>query len=306
MSHLLLRHAIAVFVFVVVAGLVGIIAHRPSRRASRLGLRGMKRRRAIEESAVWAQLEPLVRWLGVQTSRFVSDDLRQTMDRRLTHAGDVLGLTADEYAALAVVGGGVGVGLGCALFAAVPSLGVASLAIGTTLGAFLPSLLVGQTMKARQLRIRRGLPYVLDVLCLALGAGSDFTGAVSQVVEKARSNREVREELGYFLQQLTVGQSRISALRELAERVPIAPVRELALAVQQAEERGSSIVATLEIQAASSRIARTNEAQKAAEGATSKLVVPTMGFSMIALYFLFATFSWFEQHIMSGISGGGT
>jgi len=31
-----------------------------------------------------------------------------------------------------------------------------------------------------------------------------------------------------------------------------------------------------------------------------------MGFSMIALYFLFATFSWFEQHIMSGISGGGT
>jgi tight adherence protein C len=204
-----------------------------------------------------------------------------------------------------VLSGFVGLGAGLAMMAAVPALGAASLVAGASLGAVVPAFLVEATMKTRQLNIRRGLPYVLDVLCLALGAGADFTGAVSEVVDKARSNEDLREEFAYFLQQLQVGQSRLAALRELAERVPIAPIRELALAMQQAEERGNSVVATLEIQATASRLARTNEAEKAADVAKTKIVVPTFGFSAIGLYFIFTAMNWFELHIMSSITSGG-
>ena len=45
------------------------IGSAPSRGASRLGLRGLKRRRVLENNPVWAQIEPLVRWLGVRVPR---------------------------------------------------------------------------------------------------------------------------------------------------------------------------------------------------------------------------------------------
>lgn len=303
MNHVQLRYAIVGVTFTVVVLLVGLIAHRPSHQASRLGLRGLKRKQAIEQSSVWGHVEPLVRWLGVQTSRFVSAEAREKLDLRLTHAGDVLGLTADEYAATGILGGFVGLGVGAVVRYFLPAAGVAGLIIGACLGAVIPSLLVDARMRARQLRIQRGLPYVLDVLSLALGAGSDFTGAINQVVEKARSNEDLREEFAFFLQQLQVGQSRISALRELARRVPITSVRELTLAVEQAEDRGNSVSATLETQAKTSRSTRSNEAEKAAESATSKMVFPTMGFSAIGLYFLISSITWFERSITNGLLG---
>ncbi len=302
-NYVQLRHVIVGVTFTVVALLVSLVAHRPSHQASRLGLRGLKRKQAIEQGSVWVHVEPLVRWLGVQTSRFVSAEAREKLDLRLTHAGDVLGLTADEYAATGVLGGFVGLGVGAVVRHFLPAAGIAAPVMGACLGAVIPSLLVDARMRARQLGIQRGLPYVLDVLSLALGAGSDFTGAIHQVVEKARSNEDLREEFAFFLQQLQVGQSRISALRELTRRVPITSVRELTLAVEQAEERGNSLSATLETQAKTSRSTRSNEAEKAAESATSKMVFPTMGFSALGLYFLVSAIGWFEGSITNGLMG---
>ena len=39
------------------------IASAPTRIASRLGLRGLKRQRAIAKNEAWANVEPVVRWL---------------------------------------------------------------------------------------------------------------------------------------------------------------------------------------------------------------------------------------------------
>ena len=293
------RYALIAMTFTLVAAVTGWFAHRPSYRASRLGLRGLKRRSALAERTVWNALEPLVRWLGVQVSRFVSDRLRRDLDGRLTRAGDPLGLTPDEYAAIVVLLGLLGLASGMTLLAKMPSLGLAALTLGIFCGAATPSLVLAAATRDRQLKIRRGLPYVVDVLCLSLGAGCDFTGAVAQVAGKMRGNDAIREELLYFLQQLQVGQSRTSALRELAERVPIAPVRELTMAIEQAEERGNSIMTTLEIQAAASRIVRSNDAHRAAENAVAKMVVPTMGLSAVGLYFVATAMAFFEKSILS-------
>ena len=231
----------------------------------------------------------------------MSDELRKKLDTRLTHAGDVLGLTADEYAASAVLGGVAGLGVGAVLRIAVPSLGIYAVVLAVVIGGVLPSFLVEARMKERQTRIRRGLPYALDVLCLTLSAGADFAGATKEVVEKARSNEDLREEFGFFLNQLQVGHSRSSALRELVHRVPIAPIRELVNAIELAEERGCSIVATLEIQSASSRSLRTNEAELAATNAQAKIVVPTMAFAAISLYFMFGAITHFERAILASV-----
>src|SRR4051812_1471721 len=79
------------------------VVSAPTRVASRLGLRGVKRRRAIENNPAWTSVEPLVRWLGVRISGLLADDTRARLDVQLGLAGDWLGLTPEEYIALSVV-----------------------------------------------------------------------------------------------------------------------------------------------------------------------------------------------------------
>ena len=75
------------------------IAGTPSRAASRLGRRGLKRQKALREGA-WAEVEPLVRWLGVRCSPLLSDDAWNALDKRIAFAGDFLGLLPEELVAL--------------------------------------------------------------------------------------------------------------------------------------------------------------------------------------------------------------
>src|SRR5262245_44909408 len=83
--------------------LVYAVASAPSRVASRLGMRGLKRQRAIESNSGWAQIEPLVRWLAVRVSGLVSEDMARRIDEHIGLAGDYLGLTPEEYVSLSII-----------------------------------------------------------------------------------------------------------------------------------------------------------------------------------------------------------
>jgi len=73
-----------VFSMALVLALLGyVVGSKPSQKASRLGLRGLQRRRAIEASEGWRSLEPLVRWLGLRVSAFVDAERRAAIDKRL-------------------------------------------------------------------------------------------------------------------------------------------------------------------------------------------------------------------------------
>ena len=63
---------------------------------TRLGLRGLKRQRALENLPAWSALEPLVRWLGARFSGLVSPNFREQANRKLSLAGDYLGLLPEE------------------------------------------------------------------------------------------------------------------------------------------------------------------------------------------------------------------
>src|SRR5205085_1287261 len=72
------------------------IASAPTRTASRLGLRGLKRTRILAENEIWASIEPLVRWLGVRVSGIPTDEQRAQLEKHIALAGDYMGLTADK------------------------------------------------------------------------------------------------------------------------------------------------------------------------------------------------------------------
>jgi tight adherence protein C len=250
------------------------VASAPSRVASRLGLRGLKRQRAIAAGGPWSVIEPLVRWLGVRVGGVLGNRMHDSLDRQLTLAGDYLGLTAPEYAALSLLGALFGILVGVAM-ARVIQLGDAVGAAAVLFGMAAPYLTISGEAESRLTRISRGLPYAIDLMALGMSAGLDFPGAVRQVVEKSSDPYDpLTEELGFILQKLSLGQTRKQVLLELAERAPVQVVVELTGAVVQAEERGHPMARILRIQAHTSRERRSVQAEEKAAKAGVKLMVP--------------------------------
>jgi len=278
------RYALIVLAALVLGGVTWSIARRPSRIASRLGMRGLKRQRALLDPA-WAAVEPLVRWTGVRVSGILADKTRDNLDRALTYAGDYMGLTVDEYFGiilLSVISGGL-LGGSAAYIDSRATLAIPILAL---VGGFIPHLMVDGARVRRFCAINRGLPYAIDLMALSISAGLDFPGALHQVVTRAKANEALRDELGYILQQFQLGRTRAQVLNELAFRVPIEAVREFVHALLQAEERGTPVANALEIQASTARIRRANLAESAASDMRGKMVLPTMmivGVSMMLI-----------------------
>jgi tight adherence protein C len=273
---LLYRFGAAGAVFLSLAIASYSVASAPTRVASRLGLRGLKRQRALQSNDGWAAIEPLVRWLGVRVSGIPSDEQRAALDKQISLAGDFLGLTAEEYLALYILssvgGGAAGLVAGYFLDMAV-LLGI----VGLVIGAVAPYMVVSGEAQERIKNISRGLPYVIDLMALAMGAGLDFPGAVRQVVDKSSNPDDpLVEEFTLILQTLNLGRTRKDALIMFAERAPAASVSEFVNALVQAEERGNPVAEVLLIQAGTSRTRRSVRAEELAAKAGVKMTGPLM------------------------------
>jgi tight adherence protein C len=253
------------------------ISLRPSRSTSRLGMRGLKRQKALLRYPTWATIEPFVRWMSMRVGPILDSRSRAKLDAQLTYAGDFLGLSAEEYFACIVTSALAGACIGSLLAYLFMSKMEWIAVLGCAgVGAAIPHMIVDAARTQRFKAINRGLAYAIDMMALSMSAGLDFPSSVQQVVEKAKANEALREELAYLLQQLKLGNTRSQALRELAARVPIDCTREFAQALIQAEDRGNPVAAVLEVQAATARTRRSNLAEKAAHDIQSKMVLPIM------------------------------
>jgi len=141
----------------------------------------------------------------------------------------------------------------------------------------LPYMQVTGASQERLKNVGRGLPYVIDLMALAMGAGLDFPGAVRQVVDKSSNPEDpIVEEFTLILQTLNLGRTRRDALEEFARRCPCEAVTEFVNSLVQAEERGNPVAEVLSIQATVSRTRRSVRAEEMAAKAGVKLVGPLM------------------------------
>jgi tight adherence protein C len=258
------------------AGAIGFaLTLAPSTPLGRLGLRGLKRQRALEASELWRHAEPVVRWLGVRFASVVSPAQRERIDRKLSLAGDVLGLNPEELLALSLLSTVMGAGFALAFASATDVSVNLLLMLFLPLGALLPHFQIGGMGRDRLVAMSRGLPFVVDLMGMAMSAGLDFPGAVRQVVEKAPNPSDPTiEELMLMLQGMQVGRSRQEVLRELARRAPCDAVLEFTGALIQAEQRGNPIGEVLQIQAATYRTRRSVNAEEAAAKAGVQMTAP--------------------------------
>jgi len=253
------------------------VASAPTRLAPRLGLRGLKRQRALSGDGLWPTVEPLVRWLGVRVSGILSDESRAKLDEQISYAGDFLGLTSDEFFSLMIVSGFAGFAFGAVVGFGLHIGGAVTFILAGPMGMFIPYMQITGVAQERLKQVSRGLPYTIDLMALAMGAGLDFPGAVRQVVEKSSNPDDaIVEEFTLVLQSLQLGRTRKEVLMEFAKRAPVDAVKEFTGALIQAEERGNPVAEVLQIQATSARTRRGVRAEEMAAKAGVAMVGPLM------------------------------
>lgn len=242
----------------------------------RLGMRGRKRQRALEEGGLFAATEPMVRMVAGWVAYFPLTNQRRKVDELLKHAGDWKGLTANEYFALSLLSMLL-MGLMGLLLSNLAELPTVSFIAFAGIGLLLPFFQVTGERDRRFKECNRSLPQSIDLASLCMGAGLDFPGAIRQIVDKS-GNREdaLHEEWETILQELELGRTRRQALENFADRVPTEAVRDFVSAVVQSEEKGNPLAEILRIQATMMRMRRSVMAEEAAARAALMMMGPLM------------------------------
>ncbi|HMC34456.1 MAG TPA: type II secretion system F family protein [Myxococcales bacterium] len=239
-------------------------------------------RRSSERGALAIVRSAIIARLAARNEIWMPRLRLAQLDGWLRKAGRPLELTAGEVVALmeiaAVLFFAGGVALSWWL-----RLGFAAWSLGLVGGAAYPLLWLRDRMRLRQRAIVRGLPYGIDLLTLAVEAGLDFTAALAKVVEKGPKG-PLAEELSVAIRELRMGKTREDALRQLARRVDLPPLTSFVQALVQADRMGTPLGKVLRVLSTQMRNERTQRAEKLANEAPVKLVLPLVFFIFPTLF----------------------
>jgi tight adherence protein C len=156
--------------------------------------------------------------------------------------------------------------------------------VALALGYLIPDILLTWRVRARQHRLRRGLPDALDLLVICVEAGLGLDQAFVRVSQDMRiAHRELSEELQLVNLEMRVGKSRIEALRELARRTGLDDIKSLVAMLIQTERFGTSIAQSLRVFSDDMRTKRRQRAEEMSAKTSVKMVPPLVFFIFPAL-----------------------
>ena len=226
----------------------------------------------------------LIAFLAALNERWVPESFADRVTLALGKAGQPLNLTAPEIVALMELAalGFFCVGIAISTWLDLPFW---SWFIFALFGAAYPLIWLREKVRTRQFQIARALPYNLDLLTLSVEAGLDFTAALAKVVQKGRKG-PLSDELGITLRELKLGKTREEALRNLAARSDLVTLSSLVRALVQADRMGTPLGKVLRILATQMRIERTQRAEKLANEAPVKLLLPLIGFIFPTIFIM--------------------
>lgn len=156
--------------------------------------------------------------------------------------------------------------------------------MGVLAGVY-PSVWLQATIKSRQLSIMKALPNLLDLLTLSVESGRDLLSSLRDILARRRPDA-LGEELIYAFQEIQLGRKRSEALKAMAERVRQIDLTATVNAIVQADELGVSIGQQLRIQSDMQRAKRFSLAEKLANEASVKIIIPVVLFILPAVFII--------------------
>ena len=224
-------------------------------------------------------LQTLIEWGERAGKGGLENDKRKALRTQLVQAGFYSPRAAEAFfgirAVAALVLGVMATGTVLAL--EIKSLPLAALIVlaEANTGVYGPKWLLKRRIKARGEAMRLGLPDAIDLMVVAVEAGSTLLAAMQRVQAEFKGLHPVlAEQFGILLMEMKAGASRSEALTRLAERSPIDEVRSLATLLIQSEAVGASLGGTLRVFAEEMRKRRYTEAERKATELPVKIAFP--------------------------------
>ena len=248
-------------------------------------------------SAVSSAGQVLLRSIGQVNRPLVSESFARRMARRFVAMGKPQ-LLPQEFIAMQEL---------CALLFLILGLMLTNLLKVNLLasvffalfGLLFPYIWLSDQIKKRHHKIARALPYSIDLLTLSVEAGLDFQAAIATVVEKGKPG-PLMEELSIMLGEIKLGKTREESLRNLADRVQLPVLTAFVTNLIQADRMGTSLGKVLRIQSTQMRIDRTQRAEKLANEAPVKMLLP-----LVACFFPTVFLILFGPIVFRLMYGGG-
>ena len=297
LMQLFLTLAVFAFVFLLVVAVFsqpGEVTLSPQREAALLT--GHSDRRTVFEKPVLRQ----VMWVLLSIStRLAFPGVKSWLRRTLIAAGSPEYYTPEEYLAFSMLTGLVTAA--CAvlvgMFVTEGQISFFAMFIGFSLGFGLTLYQLHDKASKRLRQISKRVPYSLDLVSLAMGAGATFTEAVQTVVRE-EGDDPFNEELRALLAEMDLGTTRRRALENMIDRVPIEQLRSIVSSIIQAEELGTPLADVLHSQANLLRLQRTVNAENAAAVASVRILIPSL------LILIAVVLAVFAPMIVRGVGGG--
>ena len=155
--------------------------------------------------------------------------------------------------------------------------------IGLFIGWVMPTTTLANAVQERQKALVKALPFAIDLLVSAMRSGLDFGAAIRYYVNLGDTG-PLTQEFAAMLRENELGTGRITALRNMADRVRITAFTAFVSAVALGTEMGSSLSDTMEIQGEELRKSRYALAENLAQKAPSKMIMPMAIFVMPAVF----------------------
>ena len=235
--------------------------------------------------SMMALRKTVIAFLALVNERWVPQAYLNRLLKTVKKAGYPNDFTPAEIVALMELSAGVffmcGVVLGLALEVNFLAAGLITALFGT----FYPLIWLNDKVTARLHAITRALPYNLDLLTLSVEAGLDFAAAIGKVVEKGRKG-PLADELSLMLSELKLGKTREEGLRNLGERIDLPSLTTFVNALIQASKMGTPLGKILRILSTQMRVERTQRAEKLANEAPVKLLLPLIGFIFPTIFIM--------------------
>lgn len=242
-------------------------------------LRTMALQRGARERAT----EPFMARIGVLARRYTAPSRIAALERRLLLAGTPRGWTLERVLAAKLLLAGTGAILGILRAVVAPSGLSLVLAVGlVALGYFAPDLVLRHRAEQRQDLVKRTLADTIDQLTVAVQAGLGLDAAIARV--SGRTKGPLGAELVRVGQDTRAGMGRSVALTAMAERVQLPELRQVVLALAQAERLGVPVAKTLTVQAQELRVKRRQHAEEQAMKLPVKILFPTVLCILPALF----------------------
>ncbi|MCX2724135.1 type II secretion system F family protein [Roseibium salinum] len=169
-----------------------------------------------------------------------------------------------------------------------PALTKISICIALSgLGAFMPNIYLKNKIDNRKLVIQRAWPDALDLMLICVESGMSIEGAFQRVAEEVGvQSVELAEEISLTTAELSYLSERRTAYENLAKRTGVDGVKNVMMALIQAERYGTPVGSALRTMADDTRSQRMQMAEEKAASLPPKLTVPMILFFLPVLFFV--------------------